>query len=348
MEVAWAEWSISVAIATSCDHSAGGEGATTTTVAILGTRYVDFSIEERVLAGRGVRLRSGEGASADSIVSEAGDAEVILSGGSPQFDAAVIDRLDCRAIVRYGVGVDSVDLDAAARAGMWVSYVPDYGTEAVALHTVSLLLAGLRGLIDADALVKSGGWGLQELRPLHLPQALTVGIVGLGRIGRRVAELLSPFSFKLLGFDVAVEAATLGLPLEPASFELLLRTSDVVTLHVPGPSDGRPLLGAKELGWLKEGSLLVNTARGSLIDRGALVRGLLEGRPAKAALDVFSPEPPGAAFESVSERVILTPHMAWYTEESESDLREKAANEALRILDGLPPLHIAAGPQEHQ
>jgi D-3-phosphoglycerate dehydrogenase / 2-oxoglutarate reductase len=321
---------------------------TTTTVAILGTRYVDFSIEERVLAGRGVRLRSGEGASAEGIVSEAGDAEVILSGGSPQFDAAVIDRLDCRAIVRYGVGVDSVDLDAAARAGMWVSFVPDYGTEAVALHTVSLLLASLRGLIAADALVKSGGWGLQELRPLHLPQALTVGIVGLGRIGRRVAELLSPFSFKLLGFDVAVEAATLGLSLEPASFELLLRTSDVVTLHVPGPSDGRPLLGAKELGWLKEGSLLVNTARGSLIDRGALVRGLLEGRPAKAALDVFSPEPPGAAFESVSERVILTPHMAWYTEESESDLREKAANEALRILDGLPPLHIAAGPQEHQ
>jgi D-3-phosphoglycerate dehydrogenase len=102
------------------------EGATTTTtVAILGTRYGDFSIEERVFAGRGVRLRIGQGASAEGIVSEAGDADVILSGGNPQFDAAVIDHLHCRAIVRYGVGVDTVDLDAAARAGMWVSYVPD-------------------------------------------------------------------------------------------------------------------------------------------------------------------------------------------------------------------------------
>lgn len=320
---------------------------TTTTVAILGTRYGDFSIEESVFAGRDVRLRSGEGASADGIVAEAGDAEVILAGGSPRFDAAVIDRLDCRAIVRYGVGVDSVDLDAASRAGMWVSYVPDYGTDAVALHTVSLLLASLRGLIAADALVKSGGWGLKELRPLHLPQALIVGIVGLGRIGRRVAELLSPFSFKLLGFDLEVDAAVLGLSLEPASFEELLRTSDVVTLHVPGPSDGRPLLGATELGWLKEGALLVNTARGSLIDHHALTRALREGRPARAALDVFASEPPGAAFESVSERVILTPHMAWYTEESERDLREKAAREALRILEGRSPLHVATRPQEH-
>ena len=161
-----------------------------------------------------------------------------------------------------------------------------------------------------------------------------------------MAELLSPFAFKLLGYDVAVDAVALGLPLEPASFEGLLRTSDVVTLHVPGPSDGRPLLGATELGWLKENSLLVNTARGSLIDLDALRRGLREGRPARAALDVFAPEPPGAAFESVSERVILTPHMAWYTEESERDLREKAAQEALRILDELPPLHVAARPQE--
>ena len=319
----------------------------TATVAILGTRYRDFSIEESVFAGREVRLRSGEGASPHGIVAEAGDAEVILAGGSPRFDEAVIERLSCRAIVRYGVGVDSVDLDAASRAGVWVSYVPDYGTDAVALHTVSLLLASLRGLIAADALVKSGGWGLRELRPLHLPQALTVGIVGLGRIGRRVAELLSPFSFKLLGFDLAVDAAALKLSLEPASFEELLRTSDVVTLHVPGPSDGRPLLGTTELGWLKEGSLLVNTARGSLIDLDALMIGLRQGRPAKAALDVFAPEPPGAAFESVSERVILTPHMAWYTEESERDLRHKAAHEALRVLDGRPPLHVATRAQGH-
>ena len=315
-----------------------------TTVAILGTRYVDFSVEEAVFAPRGVRVVGGRGESPDHIVAQAQDAAVIMAGSRPRFDAGVIARLSCVGIVRYGVGVESVDLDAAARAGMWVAYVPDYGTDAVALHAVTLLLAAARRLVEADATVKGGGWGIEWLRPLHGPQALTVGIVGLGRIGRRVAELLEPFGFELLGHDPYAGIDGPGGAPRSVSFDDLLARSDAITLHLPGRPDGRPLLGRAELGRLKAGAIVINTARGSLIDQSALVDGLARGTPALAALDVFASEPPGDVFRDVSERVILTPHMAWYTEESELDLRTKAAREALRILDGQPPANAAATP----
>jgi D-3-phosphoglycerate dehydrogenase len=315
----------------------------TATVAMLGTRYADASIEENILGPRGVRLVCGTGATSDEIVAVAGGAQVVLAGARPRFDAGVIDRLSCLGIVRHGVGVESIDLDAAARAGMWVAYVPDYGTESVALHAVTLILAGIRHLLGADALVRQGAWGIESLRPLHAPPALRVGVVGLGRIGRRVAELLGPFGFPLMGHDTNVDVAALGLG-AASSLEDLLAGCDIVTLHAPGRPEGVPLLGAHELGLMRQGAILVNTARGSLIDQSALVKGLARGAPGVAALDVFEEEPPQGAFDDVLDRVILTPHMAWYTEESEHELRSRAAHEALRILDGLPPTNFAAGP----
>jgi D-3-phosphoglycerate dehydrogenase / 2-oxoglutarate reductase len=329
------------------DRSAEGRRSTTTiTVAVLGTRYADLSIEEAILGPHGVRFACGGGATSEEIVDVAGDAQVVLAGGKPRFDADVIERLTCLGIVRHGVGTDSIDLDAAARAGMWVAYVPDYGTDSVALHAVTLMLACVRRLHEADALVRRGGWGIDSLRPLRAPQSLTAGIVGLGRIGRRVAELLAPFGFLLTGYDPETDVAKLGLR-AAASLEDLLAASDVISLHAPGRSDGRPLLGVRELGLLKRGSIVVNTARGSLIDEGALVAGLAREAPALAALDVFASEPPTGVFDEAGDKVILTPHMAWYTEESEIDLRTKAAREALRILEGLPPTNVATRPMDH-
>lgn len=315
-----------------------------TTVAILGTRFADYSVEERILGPHGVRLEGGDGGGPENIAAQAAEAVVVLAGAHARFDAHVIKRLSCRGIVRYGVGVESIDLDAAARAGMWVAYVPDYGTDAVALHTVTLALAALRRLTNADALVRAGSWKLSDLRPLHAPQSLTVGIVGFGRIGRRVAEVLAPFGFALLVYDGYIDAATVGSGVGVVSLDELLSLSDVVTLHAPGSPKERPLLGRAELARLKEGAVLVNTARGSLVDEAALVEGLARGTPGIAALDVFAVEPPGDRFEGVADRVIFTPHMAWYTEESELDLRTKAAHEALRILRGETPLHAAARP----
>lgn len=316
-------------------------------VAILGTRYPDFSIEEEVLGPVDVTLRYGPGSTPDEIVDAVGDATVVLAGSAPKFTAEVLERLpDVVAIVRSGIGVDSVDLESARTLGKWVAYVPDYGTEAVAQHTLAMALAASRRLIEADAIVRNGAWGFADLRPMHLPSATTAGVVGFGRIGRRVAGLLLSIGMgRVLAHDPW--APPDGHGVEPASFDELLAGSDIVCLHAPGPSDGSALIGTEEISRMKTGSALVNTARGSLIDPHALAAGLAAGTPRVAALDVFSPEPPDLTpFEGVTDRLILSPHAAWYTEESQADLRRKSAEEAARILRGERPRHPIVEPEE--
>lgn len=314
------------------------------TVAILGTRYGDFSVEEAEL-GADVRIVAGPGTSSDEIVEVAGDADVILAGSGPRFDAATLGRLRCRGIVRSGVGVETIDLDAARAAGMWVARVADYGTEAVALHAVTLALAGIRRLGEADRSMRAGQWGFAGLRPLHLPAELQAGVVGFGRIGRRVAELLSGLGFPVVAHDPVSPIDLPGIA-TAATLGELLATSDLVSLHAPAPADGSFLLGQAELDSMPEGSVLVNTARGSLVDPAALVAALARGRPGTAALDVFHVEPADPSFyAAVAEHVIMTPHMAWYTEESARDLRVKAAQEARRLLAGERPRDVVVDPE---
>jgi D-3-phosphoglycerate dehydrogenase / 2-oxoglutarate reductase len=323
----------------------GSRAARTHHVAILGTRWADFSIEKQVLSPLAVEIRSGDGSSSDAVAEEAGGADVILAGSSPRFDAPTLKRLTCRGIVRYGVGTETIDLDAAARRGMWVAFVPDYGVEAVSLHAITLILAGLRRLVEADDLVKAGEWGLGRLRPLHSPSALTAGVIGFGRIGSRVASHLSALGFRVLAHDpyADIPASHAG----GAQLGELLREADVISLHAPHHRESTPLIGKKEIEQMKPGAVLVNTARGPLIDHSALVEGLSAGRPGTAALDVYPQEPPDVSvFEPVIDRTILTPHMAWYTEESEADLRLRAAEEARRILIGEPPMNVAASPRD--
>jgi D-3-phosphoglycerate dehydrogenase / 2-oxoglutarate reductase len=309
---------------------------TSRTVAVLGTRYADLAIEEEVLGPLGVRLVLGNGGSAEEVLAVAAEAEVVLAGSRPRFDAAVLAGLRCRGIVRYGIGVDTVDLAAAREQGIAVGRVADYGTEAVAVHAVAAALALFRRLPDADRSVRAGGWGVADLRPLHLPSASTAGVVGYGRIGRQAAGYLRALGFTVLAHDEYVDVPP-GDGVAPVPLEELLERSDVVTLHAPGDPSGRPLLGTAELGLMRPGSVLVNTARGSLVDLAALLGGLAAGRPGWAALDVYPDEPVDAAvFEPVADRVLLTPHMAWYTEESEADMRRKAAAEAARLLRGEP------------
>ncbi len=313
-------------------------------VAILGARWPDLATEAAILEPAGAELRRGPGTTAAEIAAVAGDADVILAGPHPPLQGPILGKLPCIGVVRYGVGVDNVDLDEAARLGKWVVNVPDYGTEAVAMHALALALAGMRRLVAADRVVRSGDWGFRHLTPLHLPATSTAGVVGLGRIGRRTAQLMAAVGFSaVIGHDPVASAADLGIADAPLAE--VLTTADVVSLHAPATHDGRPLLTAPHLGRMKEGSVLVNTARGSLVDGPALAAALAAGRPAVAALDVFPGEPPDlGVFADVLDRMILTPHMAWYTEETEQALREGAAREALRLLRGERPVNPVVDP----
>ena len=309
------------------------------TVVLLGTRYPDLSIEEEILDG--ITIVTAVGGSADEIVTQTADADVVIASGQPQFTPDVLDRMSPRAIVRAGIGVDSVNLEAARRNGYTVAYIPDYGTDAVAFHTISLALAAMRQIPALDRLVREGGWGFSDLRPMHLPSSLTFGIIGFGRIGRRTAELARGVGFtNIVVHDPYADIVSVQL-------SDLLAQSDILALHAPAPQNGSPLIGAAEIGVMKSGSIIVNTARGSLIDPDALAAGLAEGRPRIAALDVFSPEPPDLSpFLGVEDKLILSPHTGWYTEESQADLRKKSAKEALRIINGEPPLNAVVLPEE--
>jgi len=305
-------------------------------VAILGTRYTDFGIEEQELASLDVKIVSGDGESAAAIQEVAGDASVILAGSRPRFDDAVLAGLSCRGIVRYGVGTDSIDLDSARRHGISVARVSDYGTEAVAFHAVAMAVAQLRRLVEVDRAVRAGGWGFAEFRPLHEPSTLTAGVIGYGRIGRQSASYLRGLGMRALAHDAFVDIAP-DDEVESVQLADLLERSDVVLLHAPGSADGSPMLDATGLAGMRPGSVLVNTARGSLIDLPALVEAMRNGAPSRVALDVYPAEPPDlAVLGDVLDRVLLTPHMAWYTEESEVDMRRKAAADAARLLRGEP------------
>jgi len=284
-----------------------------------------------VLDPWGILVVRADGSDLESVLSMAA-VDVIIAGSRPRFDRGVLERLGVRAIVRAGIGVDAVDVATAASLGIQVSNVPDYGTESVAQHAVALALAGSRRLIEADRLVRDGSWGFADLGPMHLPSGQTAGVLGQGRIGRRVAALFGDIGFgRVIGHDPYNEADAV----EQVSFEDLLSHSDILSVHVPGGAD--PILGASEFARMKAGSVLVNTARGSLIDEAALRQALLEERPRVACLDVFQQEPPDIAqFDGVEHRMIFSPHQAWYTEESQADLRTKAAEEALRIISGQP------------
>lgn len=317
-------------------------------VAILGTRYADYRIEEEAFSDLGVTLSVADGADRDEILSAADGADLVLAGSRPRFDADTVAGLAqqrCRAIVRYGVGVDAIDLDAASHHGLWVVRVSDYGTEPVAYHAVTLAVAATRKLFDAHQRVLEGGWGFAPLRPLHVPSAMSVGIVGFGRIGRRAAASFRALGFTVLAHDAHVDVAELDGEVRAADLDELLSTADVVSLHLPGLAGDRPLLDRERLGLLKPGAVLVNTSRGSLVDQPALLDGLAAGRPGMAALDVYAQEPPDAPeWQRVADRVLLTPHMAWYTEESERDMREQAVAEAVRLLRGERPREPVVDP----
>ena len=224
--------------------------------------------------------------------------------GSPVGEDLLARLPSLRVVATPTVGFDHIDLDAAERRGVVVVSVPDYCTEEVADHTVAMLYALLRRVVQ----LSSGPWEAKAAGPLRVLRGLRVGIVGRGRIGDAVAA-------RLLVLGTVVRAHDLRPVAYLVPFDELLRTSDVVTLHVPLDSSTRGLIGERELSLMKPGSLLINTARGAVVDLDAVLAALHEGRLGGAALDVLPVEPPPV--RPVAPNLIVTPHAAWYSPESE-------------------------------
>jgi D-3-phosphoglycerate dehydrogenase len=306
-------------------------------VAITDCDHQSVEPERQVLAGHGVELRVLRCRTPQEVAGQAGDADVLLNQYLP-ITGELLDGVPrCRLVVRYGVGVDNVDLEAASARGVWVANVPDYAREEVADHTLALGLALLRGVAVLDRSVRDGTWAPEVARPLRRLSTLTWGVVGCGAIGTAVARRAAGLGMAVLGHDLA--AVPSEPPIRRVPLAELLAAADLVSLHAALTPATRHLIGAAALARMRPTAFLVNTARGGLVDGVALLDALDTGALAGAALDVLEREPPdGLGWDLVSHpQVVATPHAAWYSEEAFHALKTEVAREALRVLEGGRP-----------
>lgn len=307
------------------------------TVATIGHRFPDAKIEAEALSGSGIDVVSLGHLSKREAIKEARRADGVLIGASFGLNAADLSTLEkCRAIVRYGVGTDNIDVEAAEARGIAVSNVPDYATNEVADHTLALLLALARGLDIWSTAARDGRWGNTLPKPnLRRLKDTTLGVIGAGRIGSAVMARARVFWSRILVYDPHVsddELSRMGVIRK--SLEEVLASSEFVTIHVPSTPTTRGLLSAERLRLMKQGAILVNCSRGDLIDERALAACLAEGHIARVGLDVFEKEPPDLSGLVSDSRVWPTPHIAWFSKEALGELRRGAAEEAGRLLLG--------------
>lgn len=293
--------------------------------------------EERVLAGSGVDVVRAECRSAADVVAAGAQADALIVQWAP-VDAWALERLPrLRMVSRLGIGTDMIDVAAATRHGIAVANTPDYCIDEVTAHTLALLLAFARRLVDYDRELRSGLWApTAGDPPARRPADTTVAVIGLGRIGRRVAEGAHALGFRVLGCDPNVEPAAFAAHgAEQADLRRALAEADYVTLHLPLTDATRGLVGREALRAMKRDSVLINTCRGGLVDEAALIDALRDGTIAGAGLDVYGQEPlpEDSALRSLPN-VLLTPHAAWFSPAALSDLPRRAAEQVADFLAG--------------
>jgi D-3-phosphoglycerate dehydrogenase len=292
----------------------------------------DISVEAEELQRRGHNLEvlSGDGARR---AHQLRTAVAVLVTDAP-VDGPLLDEMPaCRVAATYGVGYDNIDVSAAVARGVAVTNVPDYCTSEVADHTVAIILALLRGVVRGDAMVRDGRWSLEPFAALRRLEGLRLGLFGIGRIGRAVAERAAPFGFIMRATDPALQ----GEPppgIEMVDRQELLANSDVISHHEPlGPST-KGLIDANAIERMREGTVLVNTSRGGLVDLDAALRGLAQGRLGGLGLDVYPEEPADPTLFPSGLNLVLTPHLAFYSQEAMLEGRRSAAATIADVLDG--------------
>ncbi len=305
---------------------------------VLLTDYAwpDLDIERNILAQYDAELMVAPDRELPTLIALARDADAIMTNWS-DVPAALIDAAPkCRIIARLGIGLDNIDVRHATERGIPVTNVPDYCLTEVAEHTLALLLALARKIGVFHQNARAGRYDLAAGLPLRRIEAQTLGIIGLGQIGRRVAAKAQAIGLKLLATSRSRRNSMPGVAW--ADLDELLSQSDFVSLHVPLSDQTRGMIGARELSLMKPSAFLINTARGGLLDHGALAKALADGRLAGAALDVQDREPADLSQPPYNDpRVIVTPHAAFYSSESVEELRRRVAHQVgIRLTGGRP------------
>lgn len=309
-------------------------------VVVIDSGYDSYEVEAAIVrqAGGSLEISPCDG-DAIKVEQVARGAAGLLVRESPVTRVALLGMKPGGAVVRYGVGVDNIDLATATDRRIYVANVPDYGVDEVSDHALALLLAVTRRIVSRDQAVRLGAWNVARKEAMHRLRGRTLGLIGFGRIAQAFLRKARELGFaRTLVVDPNLEQSPAGITLVDLS--TLCAEADVISLHAPLLESTRHVIDRATLARMKPTSIIINTSRGGLIDEAALAEALHEGRLFGAGLDVFEKEPP--AQESPlfqAPNMVMSDHTAWYSEEAVADLQRKAAEEVARVLAGGEPLH---------
>jgi D-3-phosphoglycerate dehydrogenase / 2-oxoglutarate reductase len=307
-------------------------------VLITDYEFTNLKYEEGIFKESGLEIEflKAQCKTEDEVISQAKDVDAILNQYAPLSRRVIQSLENLKVISRYGVGVNTIDLDAAFEKGITVANVPDYGVEEVSNHALALLLSFARKITYLNNEVKNGNWNFKAGTPIHRLNEQTVGVLGFGRIPRRFIEKVQILGFKTAAYDPFVsKSEMIEAGVEKMELDQIVKEADYLSVHVPLLKDTFHLLNKDRLDLMKKTAVIINTARGPIIDERALIDALQEGIIAGAALDVTEEEPIDKASPLLKmDHVIITPHSAWYSEEAMIELRQKAAKNIVQVLRG--------------
>ncbi len=312
---------------------------------VVVTDYVfeSFEIEEQLLAEVDASLELNQCKTQEEMIEAVKDADAVLNTYLPGLDGKVFSQAQkLKGVVRYGIGLDTINIEDATAAGIKVANVPDYCIEEVADHAMALFMCLARKVALSNNKVKSGQWSLSYVKPLKGIAKMTAGVIGFGRIGMAIAERLKPFGCNILFFDPCIENGA-GLATK-VSLDELCETSDAIFVQCPANKHTHHLLNAETFALMKNAPIIINAARGQIIDTDALVAALQSGKVSSAGLDVLEDEKQITESDNplkTMDNVVLTPHSAWYSNDAIKKLQTKACQEVVRILKGENPINFA-------
>ena len=302
-------------------------------IVITDCDHPSVEIEKKILSEINPELTLETCKTEEDVIAVAADADGIINQYAPITRRVIESLKGCKVIARYGVGVDNIDVEAATEYKIIVSNVPDYCVDEVSTHAIALMLACARGITLLDRKIRDKKWDFTLAKPLFRTQGKTLGLFGLGRIARMVAQKALGFGLKVIAYDPYVPKVDIGVKLVELS--QLLTDSDFVSIHAPLTAETKHSFGENELKLMKKTAYLVNTSRGPIIDEKALYVALKEKWIAGAALDVMEKEPPDWEEPLLKlENIIITPHISFYSEESYVELKTKVAESVRSVLKG--------------
>ena len=303
----------------------------------------EFGIEAEIFAKHGIEYETAQCRSEAEVIEKVRDADAVSTAYCDINKNVIAAMKKCRVLVRYGIGYDVIDVEAATKAGIAVCNIPDYCIQDVALHSLAMILNSIRKITMYDRSVRRNEWNSSCGYPVHRPEMLTLGLLGFGNIARRTAEFAKPLGFKMLAYDPYLPKGVFdeaGIP--GVSLDELLAASDIVSVHAPLTPETRHIINKNTIAKMKDGVMIVNTSRGGLVNLPDLIAAINSGKVMAANLDVVDPEPFTGPNRDIlaHENVTVTPHCSFNSIEAAKELHTKVAESACAVLTGKKPRNI--------